>query len=205
MNPPSTLRSLASRMWNRLSPPSNWVAPVIVLLGIATGMLFYIAYISNAVSYMSDDPQTCINCHVMYPQFSTWEKSSHGRVATCNDCHVPQDNIFKTYFFKASDGLRHATMFTLRMEPQVIRIKAAGKQAVQDNCIRCHSNHIHPIALRSIDARAIVAPQERFCWDCHRQTPHGRVHSLASTPNSLSPRLAPLTPAWMRNLNSNSD
>lgn len=122
---------------------------------------------------------------------------SHGRVATCNDCHVPQDNVFRKYLFKANDGMRHAYMFTLRLEPQVIRIKDAGKQAVQENCIRCHASNIHPVALRAIGARQIIDPQQRYCWDCHRETPHGRVNSLTAAPNVLVPKLSPVTPKWL--------
>ena len=32
------------------------------------------------------------------------------------DGHVPHDSFIRKYYFKASDGLRHATIFTLRKE-----------------------------------------------------------------------------------------
>jgi cytochrome c nitrite reductase small subunit len=166
----------------RFIPPDRWIFPVIIMLGIFFGLGFYIFYISNAISYLSDDPKTCVNCHVMNPQYATWERGSHGKVATCNDCHVPQDNLVRKYWFKANDGVRHATYFTMKWEPQVIRIKDAGKKAVQENCIRCHTNQIHPIALRSINNNNVEDQTEKFCWDCHRETPHGKVHSLSSTP-----------------------
>jgi cytochrome c nitrite reductase small subunit len=178
-------------------PPPQWRVPVIIALGILTGLGAYIFNISNAASYLSNDPKACVNCHVMYPQFATWERGSHGRVATCNDCHVPHDNIFSTYFFKASDGLRHATMFTFRLEPQVIQIKEAGIEAVQNNCIRCHTSVIHPVSLRGIDARGIHE-DGRLCWDCHREVPHGRVNSLSSTPYARVPQLEPVTPKWLK-------
>jgi hypothetical protein len=38
------------------------------------------------------------------PQYVTWFHSRHREVATCNDCHVPHDNIVRHYAFKASDG-----------------------------------------------------------------------------------------------------
>jgi cytochrome c nitrite reductase small subunit len=178
-------------------PPERWRFYVIILLGIFFGLGLHVFYISNAISYISDDPRTCINCHVMNPQFATWQRGSHGKVATCNDCHVPQDNFIRKYWFKANDGLRHATYFTMRWEPQVIRIKQAGKDAVQENCIRCHSNQIHPVALRAINNRNVEDQTERYCWDCHRETPHGRVHSLSSTPNAIVPQLNPVIPEWL--------
>lgn len=186
------------KLLSLLTPPPQWRFPVIILVGIFFGLGFYILYISNAVSYLSDDPRACINCHVMTPEYATWERGSHGRnVATCNDCHVPQDNIFRKLYFKAQDGLRHATIFTLRAEPQVIQIKDAGKAVVQENCIRCHSNYLHPASLRSINAKAIYEDQEQLCWDCHRNTPHGRVHSLASTPYVRVPKLGSALPDWI--------
>lgn len=179
-------------------PPPRWRVPVIILLGIITGLGFHVFYISNAVSYLSDKPETCINCHVMNPQYVSWERGSHGRVATCNDCHVPHNNIFNTYYFKAMDGMRHATIFTLRTEPQVIQIKQAGKNAVQNNCIRCHENQLHPISTRAIDNRSIMASHDGYCWDCHRETPHGRVTSLSSAPFARTPYLDPIMPEWLR-------
>jgi cytochrome c nitrite reductase small subunit len=180
-----------------LVPPDEWTLPVIVVGGIFVGLGLHVLYISNAVSYLSDDPRTCVNCHVMNPQFATWRTGSHGRVATCNDCHVPQDHFVRTYLFKANDGLRHAFMFTFRLEPQVMRIKPAGERAVQENCIRCHADQIHPVSLRAISNRSVADQTDRFCWDCHRETPHGRVNSLASTPHARVPPLRPVVPEWI--------
>ena len=121
-------------IFNKLVPPDKWKIPVLLTLGVLTGLAFLTFHIANGTSYMSDKPETCINCHVMFPQYSSWQHSSHARVATCNDCHVPQDNFIRKYLFKATDGLRHSTMFTFRLEPQVIRIKDAGRNVVQENC-----------------------------------------------------------------------
>ena len=133
----------------------------------------------------------------MNSYYASWQRGSHGKVATCNDCHVPQDYFFRKYWFKANDGLRHSTYFTMRWEPQVIQIKQAGKDAVQENCIRCHSNLIHPIALRSISNATVEDQTQKYCWECHRQTPHGRVNSLSSTPYARVPVLEPVVPGWL--------
>ena len=62
------------------------------MLGVTAGTAVFVFHISRAASYMSDEPETCMNCHVMTTQYLTWQHSSHARVATCNDCHVPHDN-----------------------------------------------------------------------------------------------------------------
>jgi cytochrome c nitrite reductase small subunit len=118
-------------------------------------------------------------------------------VATCADCHVPQDNVFRTYAFKASDGLRHAYVFTFRLEPQVIQIREAGKTAVQENCIRCHRPMLDRVDIGKVSFDASRHGRGLLCWDCHRETPHGRVNSLASTPYARVPRLTPVMPEWI--------
>lgn len=179
------------------SPPKKWKVPVILISGILTGMVLFVLYVGNATSYLSDDPETCINCHVMYPQYASWRASSHSEKVTCNDCHVPQDNVFRKYFFKASDGLRHSTMFTLRLEPEVITIKSAGIDVVQENCKRCHSSLIDHVYLKSEKS-----DDEIKCWSCHKETPHGTVSSLSSFPNVNVPGPKKLIPDWInKNLN----
>lgn len=180
---------------NALLPPPNWRIPVIIASGVMLGLLLLTLHIANATSYLSDNPRACINCHVMTTEYASWEKSSHARVATCNDCHVPHDNFFRTYAFKASDGLRHATMFTFRLEPQVIKIKEAGINVVQENCIRCHQNLVHKSWLiYEVTLDKKNTGDGKFCWDCHRETPHGRVKSLSSYPGARVPQLNPVLP-----------
>jgi len=109
-------------MLKRILPPQKWRFPVMILIAVFTGLFLYTFYISKAHSYLSDKPEACTNCHIMSPQYATWSHSSHREVAHCNDCHVPHNNVFNKYYFKAKDGLRHSTIFTLRKEPQVIFI-----------------------------------------------------------------------------------
>ena len=183
-----------------VTPPARWRVPVIIALGVLAGLGLLIARLSNAVSYLSDEPQTCVNCHVMAPQFATWQHSSHKRVATCTDCHVPHDNVLRKYAFKAADGMRHAYVFTFRLEPQVIQIRDAGKEAVQENCIRCHTQQIGRVTVGTVTLEGSRHGRGLLCWDCHRETPHGRVNSLASAPYARVPRLSPVVPGWMADL-----
>jgi cytochrome c nitrite reductase small subunit len=113
-------------MFEKLLPPAKWRFPVMIVSAIFIGIAAFTVYISKAHSYLSDKPETCINCHIMAPQYATWSHSSHREVAHCNDCHVPHNNVFNKYYFKASDGLRHSALFTLRKERQVITILEAG-------------------------------------------------------------------------------
>lgn len=185
----------------KLIPPQKWKIPVIVLMGMLVGTGVTAIYLSNAVSYLSDDPAACVNCHIMTPHFATWFHSSHRERATCNDCHVPHDNVFRKYYFKAQDGLRHASIFTVNAQSQVITIKEAGATVVQENCIRCHETQVNPVSSGNITFENHLHGEGHLCWDCHREVPHGRVRSEASTPYARVPSMNSAIPDWIKNLN----
>lgn len=183
-----------------IKPPDKWMIAVIVLLGMFIGGGGYIFYVSRAYSYLSDQPETCVNCHIMAPQYATWQHSSHKTVTNCNDCHVPHDNVIHKYVFKAQDGMRHATIFTMRAEPQVIFIKEAGRKVVQENCKRCHEQLVDGVKSLSCPKSVLQHSEERLCWECHRETPHGRVNSLSSVPYARVPMLESPVPNWLQKL-----
>ncbi|HUM87906.1 MAG TPA: NapC/NirT family cytochrome c, partial [Prolixibacteraceae bacterium] len=72
-------------------PPDRWKVPVILLLGIFVGLGLFTIYLSKAPTYLSDDPKTCMNCHIMAPQYASWSHSSHRQYTNCMDCHVPHN------------------------------------------------------------------------------------------------------------------
>jgi cytochrome c nitrite reductase small subunit len=161
----------------------RWRPACFMMLGVTAGMGAFVFHISRASSYLSDAPETCMNCHVMATQYVTWQHSSHAQVATCNDCHVPHTSLVAQYGFKAMDGLKHATVFTLRWEPQTIRLSKGAIPVVENNCRRCHAQvvaDVTPAKYHQSDLR---------CWDCHREGPHGSVRSLSATPDVFLPRL----------------
>jgi len=174
-------------------PPPQWRLPVFFTLGVFFGLVALTFHISRASSYLTNDPAACVNCHIMAPQYASWQHSSHGRFTTCNDCHVPQDFVRK-YLFKAYDGSRHAFMFTFKLEPQVIRMHAPGQAVVQENCIRCHSDLLE----QTVSLTGRPHGDGRQCWECHREVPHGRVNSLASAPHARVPVHDPVRmPEWL--------
>jgi hypothetical protein len=42
-------------------PPENWRVAVIIMSGVAVGLGLLIFRVSNAASYLSNDPRTCVN------------------------------------------------------------------------------------------------------------------------------------------------
>jgi cytochrome c nitrite reductase small subunit len=177
-----------------IRPPAKFNVAVLLSSGVFVGLLGMTLHISRATSYLTNDPAACVNCHIMVPQYASWEKSSHGRFTTCNDCHVPQD-VIRKYAFKAYDGTRHAFMFTFKLEPDVIKMHRPGQMVVQQNCVRCHSTLLE-------QTQALTGTphgEGHRCWDCHREVPHGRVNSLASAPHAKVPTPDPLRmPQWLQ-------
>jgi cytochrome c nitrite reductase small subunit len=160
--------------------PRKWQTTIYILAGLAVGVALFVARISNAASYLSDSPGACINCHVMTDAYASWQRGSHGRVAACNDCHVPHINYVAKYAFKAADGLKHSYVFTFRIEPQVLDLSKGALPVVQDNCVRCHSQVMEMVKLSN--------SSQRKCWDCHNNI-HGSVQGLSSSPAQLRPDL----------------
>lgn len=183
-----------------LLPPPHWRPAVIIAAGAFCGIAIYAAIISNATSYLSDSPATCVNCHIMAPHYATWSRSSHREHATCGDCHVPQDNMFRHYYTKAKDGSRHAAIFTLRAEPDVIMMHEAGKQVAQENCIRCHDFTNERVSAFHVTAHSARKGEGKLCFDCHRDVPHGTVRSATAAPYARVPLPQSPMPEWLQEM-----
>ncbi len=185
------------------SKKSRWRRVAIILIGIVTGLGFFMAKEASLVSYMSDDPLACVNCHVMTPVYNSWMHSSHREQASCNDCHVPHDNVFNTYFFKAKDGLLHASVFTARAEPEVMFMRAESEEVVQNNCIRCHIQQVTQVKFDGWLANHKENRTDRKCWSCHQELPHGTVHGISTIKNNIAPiptdNVETVVPEWLNN------
>ena len=171
-----------------------------ILAGVIVGAGLLCLYFLRAHTYVTDEPSACVNCHVMTPYYASWMHSSHGRDATCNDCHVPQENAVKKWAFKGTDGVKHVAAFVTSSEPQVIHAQTASSQVVMNNCIRCHEQlNQEFVKTGRIDFIATQAGEGKACWDCHRDIPHGK-NSLSSTPAAIVPVPESPVPEWLRNM-----
>lgn len=179
--------------------PNRWVLPIFAIGGLIVGLGAYTVYVSRAYSYLSDNPAACVNCHVMSSYYQSWDRSSHARYATCNDCHVPHDSVLSAYAFKAKDGLYHAAVFTMRSEPQVIRPRDESKAVIMENCIRCHTElNTHIVNTGRISFADVQKGEGKACWDCHTQVPHTNISNLASSPGAIVPLPASPVPDWLK-------
>ncbi len=163
----------------------------LVVFAIALGLFVYLVNASKALSYLSSDPKACINCHVMNPQYATWQHSSHAERASCVECHLPTGNMVQKYISKARDGWNHSVAFTLGTYDHSMKISEDGARRVQENCISCHaslSSTLLENADRNHQFNDPKGASERLCWECHKSVPHGKVRSLTATPDNLGVR-----------------
>jgi len=186
--------------------PSTFRTFMVVLGGIFLGAALYFLYALRFHTYLGDDPSACVNCHIMAPFYSTWMHSSHGRDATCSDCHVPHENAVRKWTFKGMDGMKHVGKFIIGSENDVIRAEEASSSVIMDNCIRCHEQLNNEfVKTGRINYMMAQTGDGKACWDCHREVPHTRSSSLASTPDALIPYPPSPVPEWLQNIVSKSD
>ena len=135
-SPPAGKQGVFSRI-SALAPFRTWLMLAAVVGGIAGLGLFTFVYAQGA-SYLSNDPASCVNCHVMRDQFDAWNHGSHKAVATCNDCHTPHTSLVAKYAVKGLNGFRHSAAFTLGTFPQAIQITSLNRRVAQSSCLHCH-------------------------------------------------------------------
>lgn len=177
---------------------------LLVLAGVLVGLGAMFMYLLRAHTYfIGDNPSACVNCHIMTPYYATWSHSSHGRDATCNDCHVPHQNMVMKYGFKAMDGLKHTAYFVTHSERQAIMAETMSAEVIMDNCIRCHTQlNQEFVKTGRIDYMMAKRGEGKACWDCHRNVPHGGMNSLMATPNAeaVTPLPPSPVPQWLQGL-----
>jgi len=162
---------------SRAQPSGYWIF-LGALLGAALGIGITTFNYASGLSYLSNDPAACVNCHIMRDEYDAWRKGPHHAFATCNDCHVPP-HFPQKYVAKALNGYHHSTGFTFQPSrpdspgaklvfEEPIRIKAKNSQILQDNCLRCHGAFVHDVVRGSTFADDAIR-----CVHCHRGAGHG--------------------------------
>lgn len=108
-----------------------------LMAGMLTGLGCYTFIYAEGFSYAGSAPEVCVNCHIMQPQYDSWQKSSHHAVARCIDCHLPH-NLMGKYIAKAENGYHHSKAFTLQNFNEPIMIKTGNSRILAKNCIAMH-------------------------------------------------------------------
>lgn len=142
------------------------------LCGVLLGIGGYTMHFAEGLAYLSNDPQACVNCHIMNEQFDAWRKGPHHAVATCNDCHVPPHFPAK-YIAKSENGYHHSKGFTFQDFHEPIMIKEKNSRILQENCVACHADMVHDLVAGATSDRDAVT-----CVHCHQGVGHGEPAGL---------------------------
>ena len=157
------------------------IVAVAVAVGVLAGIGSYTVIYAKGLSYLSSDPAACANCHIMQPQYDSWQKASHHAVATCGDCHLPHGFVRK-YLAKALNGWHHSKGFTLQDFHEPIMIKEGNARILQENCRACHADLVHELVV------GVNGPAEEVhCVHCHSSAGHGETTGLGG-PETLAER-----------------
>ncbi len=144
-----------------------------VLLGVLVGVGGFTFQYGEGLSYFSKDPAACMNCHIMEPQFASWQKSSHHTVATCVDCHLPHD-FFAKYVAKAENGYNHSKAFTFQSFHEPITITDKNSRILERNCLECHQEIVDSLMLKTNRHHG----EGMRCVRCHHSVGHGEMVGL---------------------------
>ncbi|MBL8733689.1 MAG: cytochrome c nitrite reductase small subunit [Planctomycetes bacterium] len=145
-------------------------------IGTLAGAGSYTFFVAHGASYLSDDPATCVNCHIMREEYDGWRHGSHHAVATCNDCHLPHDNLLHKLFVKASNGYHHSRAFTMQDFAEPIRIKPSNAAVLEANCQRCHGELTAEITNHGtlgVPTDPTQGADLYGCVRCHQGVGHG--------------------------------
>ncbi|MEM0202408.1 MAG: NapC/NirT family cytochrome c [Archaeoglobaceae archaeon] len=127
---------------------------------ILTAMVVALIVTATALK-TTDEPEFCSSCHVMEDQAYSWAKSAH-KAVKCVECHLPHENAFEYYYWKARLGLNDYISFYFY---SVDGVSLKHGEIVKKNCFRCHSEVLSLVNV------------SRDCWNCHKvvHTPGVRI------------------------------
>ena len=145
-------------------PLWSWVL-LVGIIGAIIGLGSYTFAYAEGASYFSNDPEACVNSHVMQEVYDGWNNGSHKAVAGCNDCHTPHTFPAK-YVSKGINGWNHSVAFTTGNFPEPIRITELNRHVAYDNCLYCHGELVTAISHEDSET-----PTD--CLKCHNGVGHG--------------------------------
>jgi len=141
------------------------VAAAFVGCAIGAGV-FGFGY-SEMTSYLGTAPETCTNCHVMQDNYDAWSRGPHANVATCDDCHLPHNNVINKYKVQIEDGVLHSYKFTTGNYPTNIVIRQSSLDVVNAACLDCHD-----VMTSQIRAGMGTTGDTITCTRCHSNIGH---------------------------------
>jgi len=146
----------------------KWGLRGLVVLGAAVGLFLMLAFTLQipAVGKTIGSPKACGTCHVMTYEVVTLAHSAHSKLS-CLDCHAAKGFIEKPVE-EIKSASKHVAIFLTGATPDVIKPYDESRKIIQENCASCHAANVGNVGISH------AKDTGKFCFDCHRDTPHGR-------------------------------
>ncbi len=164
-------KEATARWW---TPRNILLVSAMFVFGAVAGLAIYTFVYAKGLSYLSTDPDACINCHIMEEQYDSWLTGSHHNTATCSDCHMPHDNFFHKYYVKAENGFWHALKFTTGDHPENIVARPVSKGITNQACLYCHADFTEDVRHPGAGLSTATKNEDEIfdCIRCHSDVGH---------------------------------
>lgn len=144
---------------------------------IVVGIFVFTLLAVIGMTYATSVPKFCSTCHIMKPEYATWEASSHSQVS-CVQCHVDSG---------LTNALKHKVVATKELYKYLTKTYELPIQMTEQlpdsRCLECHS------VKRKVSPSYpdLYIPHERHsekdvsCVKCHQGVAHGKIASRGMT------------------------
>jgi len=172
------------------NPTAKYSLGTLLVVGFITGIIFWGGF--NTAMEMTNNEEFCISCHEMRDNvYEEYKDSVHysnrtGVRATCPDCHVPKEWVYKVVRkIKATNELWHKALGTIdtpeKFEKKRLQLARnvwkTMKETDSRECRNCHdykSMDYSEQGRRSMNQHEKGLTKGKTCIDCHK----GIAHSL---------------------------
>ncbi len=143
---------------------------------ILAGILIVLAAAGITTTVVTSRPGFCVACHVMKPEYATWQASSHSKVG-CVECHARPGNV-NMLADKAESAKKLYKYVAKTYELPVIMTE----QIDNDRCLKCHD-----LKRRVTATGDLIIPHKKHqdkkiaCTKCHQGVAHGKIASRGVT------------------------
>jgi len=173
-----------------LRPSTRYSLVTLLVAGFIAGIIFWGGF--NTAMEATNKEAFCISCHEMRDfVYQEYQDSVHynnrtGVRATCPDCHVPKEWVYKFIRkIRASNELYHKLMGSVntREKFEAKRLQLAKnvwrvmKKTDSRECRNCHDHKSMDFVeqqRRAVKQHSTALEEGKTCIDCHK----GIAHSL---------------------------
>lgn len=137
---------------------------------LISGLLLAVLLSTAGALKLTMSPQFCARCHVMNPEYTTWQASSHLNVA-CTDCHI-KPGLGNLVVHKIS-AVKELVLYATGLYHRPIKMSHKLDDVV---CTQCHSSN-----REFTPAGDLIIPHQKhavkkvLCVECHSGVAHGNI------------------------------